>query len=123
MKKKEIFKLIILYSCLILFIVGCARIFRVYDVAIVGKVTLSDNPSSGYGGIRVSTENESTTTDKEGNFRIEGNIFENVIITVYFEKSGYTTKYVELDDENFEYLEDETPNYICDLGKIVLTKN
>ena len=122
MNRKEMFQLLILLLYIALYFDGCANLLRVDDVAIVGRVKLSDNPSSGYGGITVSTENESTTTDREGKFRIEGSIFANVTIIVYFEKSGYATKHVEIDDGDFEFFSEKYPPYICDLGDIILTK-
>jgi len=71
------------------FAAGCATIFS-NNVHIKGKVRLSDNPVSGHGGVRVSTDLVSTVSQSDGSFTIEGSIeYDEESFYMLFEKAGY----------------------------------
>ena len=106
---------------LIVNIAGCAIILYEYPGVIIGRVRLSDNPSSGHGGVTVKTDTESTKTSNNGEFSLEGSIVRKGTIVLYFEKSGYKTESKELEFDDFEYSEEENTS-ICDLGEIVLNR-
>ena len=105
--------------------IGCSWSLSA-DVEIVGKVILSDNPTSGHGGVEVSNGYVSTTSDIEGSFVLEEQILASRTFYITFTKSGYidlyqhevTTGYPSSDNST----NSEEGPHIVDIGTITLTK-
>lgn len=100
---------------------NCARVLQTYEGKIVGKVRLSDNPPTGHSDVNIYTDTISTNSRDDGKFSLDGSIVRNGIVDLYFEKSGYITKILEIHFDNFEYNENKRIN-ICDVGEVVLEK-
>lgn len=62
-----------------------------------------------------------TNSRDDGKFSLEGSIVRNGMIDLYFEKSGYITKILEIHFDNFEFYENERIN-ICEIGEVVLER-
>ncbi len=113
---------LIILICLLLFhFNNCARVLQTYEGRIVGKVRLSDNPPTGNGGVDIYTDTMATNSRDDGKFSLEGSIVRNGMIDLYFEKSGYITKILEIHFDNFEFYENERIN-ICEIGEVVLER-
>lgn len=68
---------------------GCASFFA-NAVQVTGKVRLSDNPSSGHGGVLVRTELRHTISAPDGSFLIEGDItYNEESFYIGFHMAGY----------------------------------
>ena len=100
---------------------NCARVLQTYEGRIVGKVRLSDNPTTGHGNVDIYTDTMSIKSRDDGKFALDGSIVRNGTVNLYFDKSGYITKILEIHFDNFEFDEDERIN-ICDVGEVVLEK-
>ena len=111
--------LVVASSCLV---AGCAMLLE-REAEITGKVELSDHPAAGSGGVAVSTDTRSTTTDDKGKFSLDGVILDDTSVTLVISKAGYVTVYKEMPitcpDKRSET---NAPDVVVDAGTILLQK-
>jgi hypothetical protein len=116
---KRNYALIFIILMITLCLSNCAGLLT-EEAIISGKVKLSDNPTTGHGGVIVTCGSINSITRKDGSFELQGDVMGEITLEIRFQKTLYKEKIMRVDIPYTK--EDDEINIKVDVGTVVLNR-